>query len=175
MGTELEHWAHGKLQDATLDYYDALRPILKSANATEEIWEERNLWPIERKRVRKAVCEHCGSVFDAGQAGQQCNECDSGLLDGQVVDAIDENGQPLYVWETGFKTLDDVRLGVVERERTYSDALGEHSTTTVERDLMASERLFRALDILDEALQKLDLLVSIDDDLPQGQLGEVDA
>jgi CRISPR/Cas system CMR subunit Cmr4 (Cas7 group RAMP superfamily) len=170
MGSELEHWAHGKLQDATLDYYDALRPILKDANATEELWEERNLWPVDRKRVRKAVCESCGEIFDAGQAGKPCSKCEEDVLAGQVVDAVDENGQPLFVWESGLKTLDDVRLGVVERERTYTDALGEHSTTTVERDLMPSERLFRALDVLDEALQKLDLLVSIDDELPEGQL-----
>jgi len=177
LGDPSQSLIHEQLHEVTLRYYDALRPLLKSANATDDLWEERELWPIGPELTKVAKCPDCGAEYSAGDAGKICSQCSDGdtgpVLEGQDVQAIDENGQPKYQYARGLQTLDQLRLGTNEYSETYTDALGTHTRRQVQKQLIDPPKLFQLLDLLDEAMEALDLLEEYDDDLEVDKLEAV--
>ena len=178
VGGRMERMAHEALHEAVLDFYDVLRPMLKTSTATEELWSEVKLWPVARRTTEVAWCPECGAEEDVDNAGDLCPTCraadDRGapVLEGQEVQALTPDGEPAYVWARGLDTLDELRIETKEVTETYSDALGEHERTRTVKQLAEAEKLLTLLDCLDEAVQELGLLAEVDDDLPKDKLGE---
>lgn len=182
VGSDVEGWAHQQLHDATMDYFDALRPLLQSANATSDLWEGVELWPVDYVTEPVAGCPDCGfSSDDLSHTGALCPDCEAaddreaGILQRMAMPVRGEDGQPEFEYATGLQTLDDLRLDVEVHETEYSDALGSSTSRTVQKRLLEPEQLIAVLDALDEAMQQLDLLVNIDDTLPKGGLGGASA
>jgi len=176
MGSELEGAAHEGLHEAVFDLYEVLRPMIKEANATEDQWVNEELWPVSRKYIDAACCPNCDHVEQLEQFddGDRCPNCNRATMEVDEVPAVDEHGDPAYVWEQGLRTLDGLRNRTQTRTVEHDDALGTYETEVSERQLLEPEKLIVVADILDECMQQLDLLVSFDDDLPTGQLSGVD-
>jgi len=176
MGSDLEGAAHEGLHEAVFDLYEVLRPMIKEANATEDLWDNTKLWPVSRKYIDAACCPNCDHVesVDDVEKDDLCRNCEESRMKIEEVPAVDEYGDPAYVWERGLRTLDGVRNRTRTRTLKHDDALGSYETEVSERQLLEPDRLIVVADLLDECMQQLDLLVPFDDDLPTGQLSGVD-
>jgi len=178
VGGPYERMAHEALHEAVLDFYDVLRPMIKSSTATEELWSEVKLWPVARRTTEVAWCRECDAELDVDDVGELCFECraadDRGapVLEAQEVAAFTSDGEPAYRWARGLQTLDNLRIETEVVTEQYTDALGKHERTREVKQLTDAEKLLTLLDHLDEAVQELGLLAEVDDDLPQDSLGE---
>jgi len=175
VGSRFERTAHEQLHEAVFNLYEVLRPLIKDANATEAIWEEKELWPVGREVVEASVCPACEYIGERRSAenGKTCPRCGQSKMALDEVPAVDDHGQPVYKWKCGLSTLDGLRNQTHVVEESYNNSLGSYEGERVERDLLEPDHLIRVADLLDEAMQKLDLLVSFDDDLPKGQVSGV--
>jgi len=177
VGGPMEQWALQNLHDAVLDYYEVLRPALSSMNATEELWEEAELWPTEPIMIELAYCPACQGHHPVEQLddvpieiGEPCPACGEADVDTTKVPETDEEGVVVYEWVRGLKSIDELRNQREVVEHTYQDALGEHTSTEVTTSLLAPEQLTAIARRLDEAMRELKLLATTDDKLPKGQI-----
>lgn len=177
IGTQMEGWAHQNLHDAVMDFFEVLRPLLSSMNATEKLWNETKLWPVEPIMEAIAYCPHCGGnelvdeLDDAPiEVGKPCPTCGQADVDTTHRPKVDEEGVVVYEWVEGLKSIDDLRNQRFEQEHTYQDALGTHTTTQTTSNLLAPEQLTAIARVLDEAMKELKLHATVDDKLPKGQV-----
>lgn len=178
IGGPMEGAAHEQLHDAVANYYEALRPLLSSANATEELWKEEKLWPIRPRFQEVGFCPACNSHAPTDQLEESeisvgtdlCPWCENAVLEHDSVPATDEHGQMLYEWVEGLESLTGVWDRVEEVEVSYSDALGPYSTSRREAVLLEPARLLTVARKLDEAMVRLNLHAEVEDNLPKGQL-----
>lgn len=177
VGGPMDQMAHERLHESTLDYYETVRPLIKSSNVTDEHWSKRELWPVAPITTAIAVCPHCRSEGDVEYAGELCPRCQdladgAPVLEKTEVQAVDEEGNPRYHYAEGLQTLDDLRLGVTTKTDEWTDALGKHERTSVEKNLLDPRKLLTVLDVLDEAMGELNLLAEIDDDAVETSLDQ---
>lgn len=173
IGSEWEAVAHERLHEAVFDLYEVLRPLISSKNATKEFWEEIELWPRSRQYVEASVCPECNAVADLefAENGALCPECETAVMETADVPAVDEeSGEPLYVWECGLSTLDNLRTRTREVPIEYNDALGAYESVRLEKVLLDPQKLVVVADVLDEALAELDMLADVEDVLPEDTL-----
>lgn len=177
VGSDLEAWAHEELHQAVFDFYDVLRPLIKNANATEEHWSERQLWPIQHRYVAASVCPACGfevAGHEHAAQGSVCGRCGDAQLRKGEAPAVDEDGNPLYVWVEGLEEVDDLRYQSEVVEHEYSDAMGTHTRTEVQKQLLDPRKLVTIADTLDECLEELGLLAETDDEVTTTELDQED-
>lgn len=177
VGTQMESWALENLHDAVMDYFEVMRPLVSSMNATERYWEEEQLWPSEPVMHEVAYCAACGGHCPVGQLndapieiGKPCPTCEQAPVKATTAPKTDEDGHVVYHWVEGLQSIDELRNQRDEQEHTYQDALGTHTTTTVTNTLLAPEHLTAIARTLDEALKELKLHAKTDDKLPKGQI-----
>lgn len=181
-GGPMEHAAHQQLHDAIAHYYEVLRPVLAGSNAAEDLWENEKLWPTEPVYRPVAVCPACGGhayLDDEGDedehnVGELCPNCGKAVVETDRVPKVDESGQTVFRYATGLKSVGNIWDQRTEREIEYSDALGTHTETRVETQLVPPEHLKTIARKLDEALKQLDLHATVDDKLPKGKLSKPD-
>lgn len=177
VGSDVEAWAHEELHQAVFDFYDTLRPIVKNANATEEHWSDRQLWPVRHRYVPASVCPACGyevGGHEQAAQGATCGRCGAAQLEKGEAPAVDEDGNPLYVWVRGLQEVDDFRYQRQVVEKSYQDAMGSHTRTEVEKQLLDPGKLVTIADVLDECLEELGLLAEVDDQVEQTDLDQED-
>lgn len=184
-GGPFEQQAHENLQDAVASYYEVLRPLLSSSNATDELWNDEKLWPTEPVYQEVAICPECGLYVPADEldeadvaVGDYCPTCTGDSperagrprLEPEQIPATNGQGEVVYHYVEGLESVDDIWDQRVERQVEYSDALGTHQETRVETRLVAPEHLKTIARKLDEALKALNLHAKAEDKLPTGGL-----
>jgi len=187
-GGPFEQQAHEALQDAVASYFEVLRPLLSSSNATESLWNDEKLWPTEPVYQPVAICPECGSYLPADEleesqldVGDYCPNCARDnpdragrpRLKGEQIPQTNAEGEVVYHYVEGLEAVDGIFDRRTERTVEYSDALGSHQETIVETELVAPEHLKTIARKLDEALKALNLHAKADDKLPTGGM-EVD-
>lgn len=180
-GTPFESDAHEALHDAVAAYYEVLRPLVSSSNATEQLWEQEELWPTQPIIIDVAACPACGATEplenidgDDVQINELCPNCGNAVVEKDRRPKTDEQGQVEYHHVEGLKSVDDAWNQQVEREVEYTDALGTHTETRVETQLLPPEHLQAIARALDEALDKLDLHAEVNDEVPTTELDRED-
>lgn len=177
-GGQFEAAAHEKLHNAVSDYFEVMRPLLENSNATRELWEEKKLWPTEPKYQAVAICKACDFFVPESESGSGagrgdlCPECGQQILERESIPKTDENGEVVYEWREGLKSVQNIWDQRVEKQVTRSDALGDHTEVVVETKLVPVEHLKVIARELDSALKALDLHAKSDDKLPKGRLDE---
>ena len=182
IGGPMEGAAHEQLHDAVANYYEALRPLISSANVTEKLWEEDELWPVRPLFEEVGYCPSCGghaassALQEKGiQVGSDlCPWCENAVLERDRAAKTDENGQVVYEWVQGLESLTDAWDRVEEVQVEYEDGLGPYSTTKREAVLLDPSRLLTVARKLDEALERLNLHAEIDDDVDTTPLDKED-
>jgi len=184
-GGPFEHDAHQALQDAVASYYEVLRPLLSSSNATEDLWENANLWPTEPVYINVAICPECGLYIPAEEMqeanveiGDHCpngsrdhpNQAGRPRLEAEQIPKTNDQGEVVYHYVEGLESVDGIFDQRIEETVEYSDALGTHEETRVETQLVQPEHLKTIARKLDEALRALNLHAKADDKLPTGGL-----
>lgn len=178
-GGQFEQPAHERLQDAVANYYEVLRPLLSSMNATEDLWEETELWPTEPIYHQVAICPGCGvyapidglDEVDLDLAvNELCPSCGNAVVEKDQIPKTDETGQIQYRYVEGLESVDDIWSQQVEREVQYSSALGTQTEPVTETRLVPPEHLKIIARKLDEALKQLKLHAKADDRLPKGSV-----
>ena len=182
IGGPFEQDAHQALQDAVAYYFEVLRPLLCSSNATDQLWNDEKLWPTEPVYQEVAICSECGNYVLADKMGDDCvvvgDLCPNCARDGDRVEkprlepkkipATNEDGEVLYRYVEGLESVDGIFDQRVEQTVEYSDALGKHTKTVADTQLIAPQHLKTIARKLDEALRALNLHVKEDDKLPTG-------
>lgn len=171
-GTHFEDNAHESFHDAVFDLYDELRARLKRRDVTQDLWEEEKLWPTEPVYQPVAICEECGSYLPADElkesqldVGDYCPNCARDnpdragrpRLKGEQIPKTDDEGQIVYNYVEGLRSLDQIRNRVEEYTVEYSDALGTHEEVRTQRQLIAPQRLEAVADLLAESMEILGL------------------
>jgi len=166
-GTEWDATVHEELHNAVFDLYGVLRPYLKKANATQELWEDAELWPTGRKWIPAGECPECEHVTDYALVGNGdlCPECGAAVVEACEVPAVDEQGEPVYEWKRGLRTLDELRNRTQTVAYEYEDALGSYEGQRTEKVLLEPLHLARLVNLLQEAMEELDMLDEYEDDL----------
>lgn len=187
-GGPFEQQAHEALQDAVASYFEVLRPLLSSSNATDQLWNDEKLWPTEPVYQAVAICPECGSYLPADEleasqldVGDYCPSCSRDnpdragrpRLEPEQIPKTNEDGEVVYQYVEGLESVDGIFDQRTERTVEYSDALGNHTETIVETQLVAPEHLKTIARKLDEALKALNLHAKAEDKLPTGGM-EVD-
>ncbi|MFW5905406.1 MAG: hypothetical protein ACOCUO_01000 [archaeon] len=183
IGGPFEQQAHEALQDAVAGYFEVLRPHLTSSNATDALWNEEKLWPTEPVYQTVAICIECGKYISADDLGESqlnigdyCPSCSRDnpnragrpRLEADQIPKTNEEGDVVYRYVRGLKSIDGIFDRSVERSVEYSDALGTHQKTIEETQLVPPTHLKTIAWKLDEALKELNLLGKVDDKLPTG-------
>lgn len=179
VGGPLAGDAHERLQEAVAAYYDVLRPLVESSNATEALWETEQLWPIEPRYHEVAICPTCQvyePLTDTEELplGERCPNCGQDQIERQQVPETDDNGQVVYRYVEGLKSVENIWNQRVEREVEYGDALGSHTETVVETRLVPPEQLHAIAEALDRAMERLSLHAEVDDEAPTTELDNDD-
>jgi|GEM_PF-2125084 len=181
VGGPLESDAHHRLQEAVASYYDVLRPLMESANSTEKLWEEAELWPTEPKYQSVNICPGCNSYVpvesahtDAFPLGGRCPECGDEQIGRDQIPKLDDEGRVEYHHVEGLQSVEGIFDQQVEREVEYSDALGTNSETVVETRLVPSEHLQLIAEKLDKVMERLSLHAEVDDEVPTTELDKED-
>jgi len=180
VGGPLEADAHQRLQEAVAAYYDVLRPLVESSNATEDLWETEELWPIEPEYQFVAICPTCQvyEPIEGNEAelpiGERCPSCGEDRIDRKRVPATDDDGEVQYRYVEGLKSVENIWDQRVEREVEYTDALGSHTEAVVETRLVPPEQLHAIAEALDRAMQRLSLHADVDDEAPTTTLDNDD-
>jgi hypothetical protein len=184
-GGPFETDAHEALQDAVASYFEVLRPLLSSSNGTDELWTKVKLWPTEPVHQPVVICPECGLYVPANEMdeagvepGDYCPNCARDnpnragrpRLETEQIPKTNDDGEVVYRYVEGLKSVDGIFDQRVERTVEYSDALGGHQDTRVETQLVQPEHLKTIARKLDEALKALNLHAKADDKLPTGTL-----
>jgi len=174
IGGPMEGAAHERLHDATAAYYEALRPLVSSANVTEKLWEDVELWPLEPIYHTIGYCPACGAQApmdelekDGIEAGaDMCPNCRNAVVEAEEMPKVDpETGQMEYRWLRGLESLNGIWDRVQEVPTEYESGLGPYESTRREAVLLEPGRLMTVARKLDEALERLDLHAEVDDDV----------
>lgn len=180
-GGPFEANAHEQLHDAVASYYEVLRPLVSSANATEHLWTEYELWPTQPVYVEVALCPACGAnlpIDDVEETnvelGELCPNCENAVVETAQLPKTDDDGQVVYDHVEGLEAVDGVWNQQREFTVDYSDALGTHTETRVETQLLDPAHLQAIARALDEALERLALHAEIDDEAPTTELDNAD-
>ena len=180
-GGPFEATAHEQLHDAVSAYYEVLRPLVSSSNSTTELWEEKALWPTQPIYVEIGLCPACGSSEPVDaladlelDLGDPCPNCGNAVVERAQVPKTDEAGQVVYQHVEGLESVTDVWNQRVERTVEYSDALGTHTETRTETQLLDPAHLLAVARALDEGLEKLALHAEVDDEAPTTELDNDD-
>lgn len=180
-GSPFEQQAHEQLHDAVAAYYEILRPLVSRSNSTEAVWEDEDLWPTQPVYIDIAACHACGAsepVDDLDDTdvdiGELCPNCENAVIERTEVPKTDDDGQVVWDHLEGLKSVDGVWNQRVERTVEYQDALGSHTETRVETQLLDPSRLQTIARKLDEALERLALHADIDDEAPTTELDNED-
>lgn len=180
-GGPFEGNAHEQLHDAVAAYYEVLRPLVSSSNSTEYLWTEEELWPTEPVYVEVGLCPACGANEAVDQLdgvgvelGAACPNCGNAVVEKAQIPKTDEDGQVVYDHVEGLEAVDGVWNQQVERTVEYSDALGTHTETRVETQLLDPAHLQAIARALDEALERLALHADVDDEAPTTELDNDD-
>jgi len=171
---------HADLHAATMEWFETLHPYSSERQGdVQEYWSKAPLWPIEPQTTIALWCPACGTVYpddhDLVQAaGNICEDCSAAVEHGEFY-VTDDDGHPLYEWETGLATLEDwqdrTRTMTVE---TTGFKKGEEAVEVPER--LTPEVLKRIARYLDQVAQELNLLADTDREMPIGALNsEADA
>lgn len=177
IGGPFEQAAHENLHEKVSSYYEALRPLISSSNATKELWESENLWRTQPAYVEIGLCPACGAneavaeMEDTGlRVGDDCPNCGQATIEHTQAPATNEDGEVIYHHVEGLESVDEAWEQRVEREVSYNDALGTHHETRTETQLLAPEHLKIIGRKLDEGLKKLNMHGKSEDKLPKGHL-----
>jgi len=179
VGGPLEQEAHEQLHDAVGAYYEVLRPLVASSPATEAHWKHRQLWPTRPATVDVGYCPACSTnapvdelaAADTG-IGEPCPACRNAAVERRTVQQTDEEGRLVYEHVEGLATVDGAFDQHVERDIEYTDALGSHTDTRVERQLLPPAHLRTVARTLDDAMECLGLHVEVDSDTTAEASGE---
>jgi len=181
VGGPFEPNAHEQLHDAVASYYEVLRPLVSSSNSTEDRWENEELWPTQPMYVTAALCPACGAnqpVDDLEEIdlslGDPCPSCGNAVVERADIPKTDDKGQVVYDHVEGLNSLDGVWDKQIEKEVPYDDALGSHSETVIETQLLNPAHLQQVARALDEALERLALHAEVDDEAPTTELDNED-
>lgn len=177
IGGHFEQVAHENLHEKVSSYYEALRPLISSSNATKDLWNDEKLWRTQPVYVKIGVCPACGANESVKQLnesglrlGDDCPNCGKAKIEPSQAPATNEDGEVVYHHVEGLKSVDEAWEQRVEREVSYNDALGTHHETRTETQLLAPEYLKAIGRKLDEGLKKLNMHGKSEDKLPKGHL-----
>ena len=180
-GGPFEQNAHEQLHDAVAAYYEVLRPLVSNSNATEDLWKNEELWPTQPVYVDVGLCPACGAnepadeLDDAGiSLGDMCPNCENAVVERAQIPKTDKDGQVVYHHVEGLEAVEGVWNQRVEREVEYRDALGSHTETVVETQLLDPAHLQAIARKLDEALERLSLHAEVNDEAPTTELDNED-
>lgn len=181
-GGPFEANAHESLHDAVAAYYEVLRPLISASNSTEHLWTDEELWPTQPRYVEVALCPACGANVGVDELddvpsvnlGDLCPNCENAVVETAQIPETDEDGQVVYDHVEGLKSVDGAWNQKVEHTVEYSDALGTHTETRVETQLLDPAHLQAIARALDEALERLALHADVDDEAPTTELDNDD-
>lgn len=180
-GGPFEANAHEQLHDAVAAYYEVLRPLVSASNSTEHLWTDEKLWPTQPVYVEVGLCLACGAneavdqLDDVGvELGEPCPNCENAVVEKAQIPETDDDGQVIYDHVEGLQAVDGAWSQTDEHSVEYSDALGTHTETRVETQLLDPAHLQAIARALDEALERLALHADVDDEAPTTELDNED-
>jgi predicted RNA-binding Zn-ribbon protein involved in translation (DUF1610 family) len=180
-GGPFEQNAHEQLHFSVAAYYKVLRPLVSSSNSTDDLWKNEELWPTEPVRVEIGLCPECGAnesldaLNDSGiSLGDVCPNCGDGAVERAQAPKTDEDGQVVYHHVEGLESVQGIWDQRVEQKIEYEDALGSHTETVVETQLLDPAHLQKISEKLDEAMERLDLHAPVNDEVPTTELDNED-
>lgn len=176
----LEHALHHQLHKAVIKYFEVLHHQLETKQKVREYWETKPLYQTGWQTNTALFCsqkEACGFTIwaDHEQAdrlhpGATCPRCGEGFLDDDEAYVTDEAGEPEPEYARGLLHLEDWYYRPTTDQSTRHGYLGVRTVTERSQQLLPVSVLFRAARYLDEAADELELLVEVNDDVPEAEL-----
>lgn len=166
---------HAQLHSTTLQWYEVLYKHLANRDDMTRYWEDAPLIRKQPKTKPALGCTECNAVygFDEEIADQRpsptCPACGVGVVQQTQAYVTDDDGTLEYEWERGLQLLDEYQ----GRTRTVTRTEGTFQKREVTEEVpvrLAPRVLIRAARHLDAAANDLDLLESVESELPHETL-----
>lgn len=163
---------HSNLHSATMTWFESLYPHMADRpGEVGDYWHEAPLWPDTIATETIPTCPDCELGFEGEQyeIGDVCVECGESQLVPGNIPKKNEEGQPIYEWVVGLKSLEEWFRKTEQSTRT--EGTFRPQTKTVEMPhRLKPEHLFRIARYLDKAAEQMGILADTDEALPLGEI-----
>lgn len=160
------------LHASVMAWYEALHPHMADRpGEVGDYWHEAPLWPKRPAVEVVPTCPNCDVGFpgDQYEIGDVCVECGQTRLERGTIPKLGDDGQQLYEWEVGLKSLEEWFRKTETAKETTGTFRPTEQTVEMPRRLKPAH-LFRIARYLDKAAEEMDLLADTAEALPLGEL-----
>lgn len=170
-GHQITVEAHRQLAMSVSDYFEAMRPLLRSKDIVSKYWKgDKDAYIQARQQLvvqtddgeTIPATEYLVSVeSDGGEVKVPLSKIPNSRIPADVLNRLDT--EAVY---DGLRSLDGSFYADSVSESEKTDALGGHEQSERQLQPPDSDVLIRAARLLDEAAEKLGLIADIDDKRP---------